>query len=116
MIILQPIATAQTVQVYAREHTTTTYNVEITTEQTSKKNTQSVSGVYSDGVLTFDVTFDFKKERFYAMKVSTSTNHLVNYSMIYVTDQTNMGKYDVLDDYYTTPPDDDSYFVVKPSE
>ena len=99
MIITLPDISSQQIEVYVREHTTTTYLVEIVNEHTKKVTSQAVVGTYNGTSFVFDVTYTFEKQRWYMMKLFAGAQ-LINHSKIYCTNQTDFQKYSVLDGYY----------------
>ena len=114
MIIVAVLDTAQEVQVFVREHTGTSYSLEVIDESLNDSTTSTVTGSTTDGLLTIDVTHDFVEGRFYGLKISRS-GELINFSKIYATDQTDYDKYTVLDGYYTQPTKAATEYVTKPS-
>ncbi len=115
MIILKAISIAQSIGVYVRDHTATTYTVTITDEMLHDvSSTTGVSGVYADGVLTLDVTHNFKEGNFYAVHIYSDGN-LICFHKIYVTDQIDFSKYSVLNDYYEQIDKPEQDYIVKPT-
>jgi len=113
MVILKPIATAQEISVFVREHAGTSYSVVIIDDSLNKSTTETVTGATSDGVLTIDVTYNFKEGQFYSVKIYRSSA-LIAFQKIYVTAQTDFDKYTVLDGYYTEPTKANTQYVQKP--
>ena len=115
MIIVQPISTPQTITVYARNHTSGSYSVEITDEETSKTTTTAVSGVFNGTSIEIPITHPFLSERWYMIKIfSTQTGEgVVNFSKIYCTAQSEADKYTVLDGYYQQIDKPKTNYIVK---
>jgi hypothetical protein len=112
MIVLSAIATAQTITPYVRGFEGSTFNITVIDESLNSSDSNLVSGVISDGILTIDVTYNFIEGRFYMVKIY-SGSQLVNFSKIYCTDQTDLENYSVTDDYYTQPTKDETTYITK---
>lgn len=117
MIILEPISTAQEITCFARSHTGTDYIVSITDEQTTVTTNSSVTGTFSDGELTLNLTYAFVEGRFYRLKIFTSVagvaDELVTIQKLYATAQTDYQTYSVLDGYYKPITKEKSTYIVK---
>ena len=114
MIILQATDTAQEITVYAREHTATTYTVTVIDEGlNSTTSTADVDGVYVDGLLTLDISYDFLTDSFYAVQIYADSK-LIAFHKIYITNQ-DLEKYSVLDDYYTQINKANTTYITKPT-
>jgi len=115
MIILKPHSTSQEVKIYAREHTIHTYTVTVIDEGLHDSNTTTgVSGTYTDGVLTIDISHNFIKDNFYAVQVY-SGGRLIAFHKIYITSQDVYDKYTVLDGYYNQIDKPKTNYIVKPT-
>ena len=102
MIILEPIATAQQVSVYIRS-SATNYQAKVVDEQTLVETSSTVTGTYSEGLFTFNLTHSFEDNRFYWLYVNDSdTSANLNKSKIFITDQSDLQVYSMPDDFYTT--------------
>lgn len=100
MIILRPTTEEQTLQVYVRKEAAN-YNIVLTDEETLVKNTIDISATYADGMLTFNLSFAFKSERFYWMYVNDQDTGLnLNKTKIYITDQADYQVYSMTEGYY----------------
>ena len=99
MIILKPISTPQIVRMYARETTAILFNIRIIDESINKTTTTVKAGVVSDGMLLIELEYDFVNNLFYSVQILDS-DELIAYHKIYVTDQTALDKYTMLDGYY----------------
>ena len=113
MIIVEAIATAQSISVYVREHTGTSYSVVIVDESLNDTSTSTVSGTVTDGLLTINVTYNFIEGRYYSLKIYRS-GALITFQKVYCTDQTDFDKYSVLEGYYTQPTKTATEYIVKP--
>ena len=151
MIILNAISTAQEITSYVRSHVGVQYMILVTNEESTIETSSIVSGSYSDGVLTINVTHDFQEGRFYMIHIfsllggteyeahilrvakdsgTSEANACLNYdiaelmafdaeallvsSKVYVTDQTDLDKYSVLNSYYTQIEKTETTYIVKP--
>jgi len=120
MIVLKPIATAQTIDVLVREHDSTAYEIVLTDEQTRTSTSEKLGGTYDNGRLSIDATFDLIDKSFYSFKINGSTDNgdydLRDYSpedyntpsgftneifrgKIWVTDQTDFEKFNAVPNY-----------------
>lgn len=115
MITLLPIATAQEVSVLIRD-TASSYTAVIVNEETTTSTSQVIAANYSDGLLTFDLTYSFAEGRFYWLRINnTSTGRNLNKSKIYATEQTDFQTYDLTDGYYDEIVKTKTDFYVKES-
>lgn len=112
MVIVEAIDTAQNISVYTREHTGTSYSVEIIDESLNSSDTNTVEGGYGDGMLSINITYDFQEGRFYSLKIYR-LGVLITFQKIYCTDQTDFDKYSVLDGYYTQPTKEETTYIIK---
>jgi len=112
MIILTAIGTAQSITTYVREHTNTTYTLTVIDESLNSTDSNVVGGTTTDGVFTSNVTYDFIEGRFYGLKVYSGSD-LINFSKIYVTDQSDLENYSVIDDYYTQISKAETTYITK---
>lgn len=113
MIIVKAVDTAQNIAFYVRDHDGTTYDIEVTNEETNEVTTfTDLLGIIDEGFLTIEISYPFQEGRFYMISTSDGTK-VINLSKMYATNQTNMPKYSVLNDYYTTPPVDENEYIVK---
>ncbi len=100
MIILKPLATAQTITPYVRSYAGTSFTLTVLDESLNSEDSNVVSGVIADGVLTTQVTYNFIEGRFYGIKTYLGSQ-LINFSKVYCTAQTDLENYSVTDSYYT---------------
>jgi len=112
MIVLDAIATAQNIDVYVREHTGTSYTVEVIDESLNSTTSSTVTGTTTDGLLNIDVTYNFIEGRFYSLKIYRGSD-LITFQKIYVTDQSDFDKYSVIEGYYTQPTKAETTYIVK---
>lgn len=108
MNVLKPIATSQSITVYTRPHTGTTYVLKVTDEETNvtstKTSTHTADGL---GKMTFTFAYPFKEGRFYMINITATK--LIYRGKIYATAQT--GQYSVSS--YTKPTENKNTFIVK---
>ena len=116
MIILKAIDTAQEIEVFVREHDLPTdYTVTIIDEGLHNvSSTADVTGTYSDGSLTIELTHDFKEGNFYSVQLYAGSR-LIGFHKIYATDQIDFEKYTVLNSYYSQIEKDNTAYIVKPA-
>lgn len=114
MVTIQPIGTAQEIAVLVR-NTATTYTAVIVDKETTSSTSQTITPTYSDGLLTFDITFSFQEGRFYFLEINNSAGKNLNKTMIYATAQTDLQSYDLTDGYYDEIVKTKTPFYVKES-
>ena len=104
MNILQPIDTAQSIDVFVRNYTITDITVELHEKQSAVVTSFDTTGTITDDTFTFPITFDFtkKNQRFFVFKIyNRAKTILLHRGIVYVTQQTDFEKYSVLNSYYT---------------
>jgi len=113
MITLLPISTAQEVSVLIRDEATA-YKAVIINEETGNSTSSVITASYSDGLLTFDLTYPFVEGRFYWMYINvSSTGKNLNKTKIYATEQTDYQSYMLTDGYYNEIVKTNTNFYVK---
>jgi len=112
MIVLKPIATVQTIVVYARNHDSTkAYSGIITPEETDTPETKTGTLTsFTDGVLTIKFTYGFQEARFYTISIISETVTIYK-GKIFVTAQTS--KFNPVLNDYLEEPNVNSGWVVK---
>lgn len=87
MLIVRPIDTTQVLEVYSRFPIDETSNITIviTEKQTKKASMIKTPGIYSEGILSFDIAYDFKKDYTYYIEIVQS-DKLLNRSLALCTD------------------------------
>lgn len=101
--------------VYVRNHTAGSYKIHITNEQTTKTTIKTVTGTYSNGILTLsDINYPIAEGRFYWLKILTVTGSYEIYKgKLFCTVQTDFPQYKMLDSYFTVIEKPKPSFIVK---
>ncbi len=114
MNILKAVGTDQALGYYVRPHTgdTPIYTALLIDESLNKTTALSLAPVYSEGILSTEVAYEFIEGRFYGLK-TYADGILISYIKIYATDQTDLENYTVLNGYYTQIDKNETNYITK---